>query len=372
MADRKITVAIDADTTGFRRGVSQAEDRATGLRGKFESMAGRLGGLPGIGIATAAIGGLTVALTQSVQAAAEEEQAVATLAAVLGKALPDASAEAKAAIDAQVESMQYGSSFVDDQLRPAYGALVSVVRDQALAFTLLQASMDLATAKGVPLETATRAVAKAADGQTGALAKLAPELDGNALKGATARDIAQQLATKFGGVDKAAADTSQGRIKDLNKRFDDMSEAVGTALLPALEDFTDWAASPDGQAAIKSMTDALVAMASAFATIAGVVGPLIGLLQDLDEALRSLPNAGAPLDNIRDWFGLRSAGGAPAGGTGPSTYGASTTSASRPSVSVSVSGALDPDSVARQVERMLAGHAHRVGRAPYTPRPVAW
>lgn len=94
----------------------------------------------------------------------------------------------------------------------------------------LQATTDLAEGLGIDLEQAATAVAKATEGQTKALQKLAPSLDAAALKGGDVVEIAAEIEKHFGGQAAAAVDTYAGRIKQLANDWDNVKEAIGGAI----------------------------------------------------------------------------------------------------------------------------------------------
>jgi hypothetical protein len=76
----------------------------------------------------------------------------------------------------------------------------------------------------------------------------------------------KQLDTQFKGAAKTAADLDP--YKRLEVIFADIQETIGTQLLPALEEFSAYLVSPEGQRNLKQIVDLFVAMGKAVADVA--------------------------------------------------------------------------------------------------------
>lgn len=267
----KVTIKIDGDASGYRRALQQSEKDSRTFSGRVKhTWAGIGAGIGGFADAASTAFGIlqtagSVAL-EFAQAAADEQQQYAKLTPTLRESLKLTQQQSDALLDT-VSAMQYGSTFADDQLRPAFANLAAVTKDTTTATMLLQTAMDASVATGIPLETITKALAKAADGNTSSLGKLFPVLDQSALKSGNLSGIIDELTLAYGGSDKAASDTAAGGMQDLEDAYGDVQEAIGTQLLPYLRDFTDWATSPEGQQGIEDMANAIGDLASALATV---------------------------------------------------------------------------------------------------------
>jgi hypothetical protein len=95
--------------------------------------------------------------------------------------------------------------------------------------------MDVAAAKGLSLETVTKAMEKAYGGNTTALAKLSPELRQMIKDGASMDEIMAEMAVTFGGAATDSANTAAGSMKRLGIALQEAKEGVGAALLPTVE-----------------------------------------------------------------------------------------------------------------------------------------
>lgn len=219
----------------------------------------------GIGVA---IGAGFAVIIDSVKKAAEEEADIKRLQTAIEKA-GGAFAGSTDDVVAWVDEIKRSSTFTDDELRPALAGLVNATGNVTTAQNLLTTAMDLSVASGKPLETVSVAIGKAANGQTGALKKLFPELNTQANKNKTGAQLLQILSDKYKGADTAATNTTKGGLKLFSESIDDLQESLGAQLLPYLQDFTDWANSPEGKQTLSDLADVVDLLAKAFIKVAG-------------------------------------------------------------------------------------------------------
>ena len=227
----------------------------------------------GAGIGAAVGAGFAI-LIDSVKKAAEEESDIRRLQTAIEKA-GGAFAGSTDKVVAWVDEIKRSSTFTDDELRPALAGLVNATGDVTTAQSLLTTAMDLSVASGKPLDAVSVAIGKAANGQTGALKKLFPELNTQANKNKTGAELLQILGDKYKGADTAATNTTKGGLKLFAESIDDIQEDLGTLLLPYLQEFTDWAKSPEGKKSLKDITTIVGALATAFIKVAGGIDETI-------------------------------------------------------------------------------------------------
>jgi hypothetical protein len=184
--------------------------------------------------AAVALGGLTVALGDAVKGAMEDEQAQKLLARQLEKTTGATGAQIKGMED-YITTQGKLKGVTDDELRPALAGLVRATKDIGEAQKVANLSMDVAAAKGLSLETVTKAMEKAYSGNMTALAKLSPELRAMIKGGATLEEVMAQMAKTFGGAATDSANTAAGSMKRLGVALGEAQEGVGAALLPILE-----------------------------------------------------------------------------------------------------------------------------------------
>jgi len=190
---------------------------------------GKTGALVGAAV-TAAFGAAAVGITKALQAAAEDQKSVA----LLDKQLRNSVGATKAMVSATedfIGKMQFASGVADSQLRPSLATLVRATGDLSKAQDLLGLALDLSAGANVDLETASLALAKAQNGNLGALTKLGIALDPAIIKSKDFTLAQKELEKQFSGASAAAADTFEGKLKRLNVVFDEVTESIGYAIL---------------------------------------------------------------------------------------------------------------------------------------------
>jgi hypothetical protein len=184
--------------------------------------------------AAVALGGLVAGLGDAVKGAMEDEQAQAMLARQLQKTTAATDAQI-AGVESYITQQGKLKGVTDDELRPALAGLVRATMDIDEAQKAANLSMDIAAAKGISLETVTKAMEKAYGGNMTALAKLSPELRQMIKDGASMEEVMAEMAVTFGGAATDSANTAAGSMKRLGVALGEAKEGVGAALLPILE-----------------------------------------------------------------------------------------------------------------------------------------
>lgn len=221
-----------------------------------------------------------------------------------------------AAVEKNIKALQLQTSIADDDLRPAMAQLTRATGSTSEATRLLTLATDISAQTGKDLTTVSLGLSKAYNGQFGALSKLGipmtdsiqnaqlysaemkklTKLQGDANfaletygikskeyvaaqeKVATQQEkvngIAQagidwqnQLGEAFAGAaDKAAQTDPYQRMRII---FGELQETVGMALLPTLEKFATWVASPEGQQKLEDFIGLITGLAGKFEILAG-------------------------------------------------------------------------------------------------------
>ena len=243
-----ITIPILTDFNGS--GIDRAVKKFGQLEGTGAKAAHavRKSAVPA-GIALVALG---VAAFDAAKGAMADEAAQEKLARTLDKTTKATDGQIAANEDF-ISTTSRATAVADDDLRPALANLAIATGSLTTAQEGLGLALDIAAATGKPLSTVSSALAKAYSGQTGALKKLDPSMKNLADSGAGVDEMMGKLKDKFGGDASAAANTAEGRMKGLTIAFDETKEAVGAALLPAIETilpvlqaFGDWASKHPG------------------------------------------------------------------------------------------------------------------------------
>ena len=452
--NRTLKLSILADVDNLKKGLDQGQTEVGGFGGKLDGFAAKAG------VAFAAAGAAAVAYAgklaiDGVKAAIEDEAAQVRLANSLKNVTGATDDQIKSA-EAWILKTSLASGVADDQLRPALERLTRSTKDIKEAQELTNLALDIAKAKNIDVETAANALAKANDGQTGALKKLGitlgdnatnlqeynkvqkaiekAQLDANfALKEygsaskeyqsasekvaeltGKANDIAKQgidvfgeLGKEFSGASAEAANTFQGKMDRVKIALDEAKESVGGLILDALAPLLDVfvnkliPAFSDGQEfmskyllpifteiwnfiknlftpIIQAVTDNWVNLTSQIKTNHDNLKPLLTLMKELFKfAAENLAPfignvlAGA-LSKLRDFidfikdnpltkgigslFGNSEAPNVPA-----KTSGSNFSNASFGSTNITINGAIDPVSTARQIYDVLNSQATESG-----------
>lgn len=276
-----LTVEIKGDTKGLNSALNEGKGDVAGFGASIGGTALKV--LP----LAAAAAGAALALKGMADAAAEDQAQAAKLDAAI-VAATGSTADHTAEVDAAIAAGQE-LAFTDSATRDALQSLVTSTGDLTAATALMSTAQDVARFAGVDLATAADAVAKANEGQDGALRKLLPGLE----QGATATETlgnAQQLAA---GQAAAYSKTTAAGMEKAGDAVGELGETVGAALLPALD-----AILPALIPVIKSLGTLVTAilpllipliklLGAALGIVAGVLSGVVGWLVKLVNALKS-------------------------------------------------------------------------------------
>ena len=232
MAIPKVKITFDADLDGLRKGVNGASNEVEG----FGSKVAKFGKVAGAAFAAAGVAAAAYAgklLIDGVKSAIEDEAAQAKLATTL-KNVTGATTKQIAAVESQITKTSLLTGLTDDELRPSFERFVRATNDADAALKLQAVAIDVAAGSGKSLEAVTNAMAKAAEGNAGSLAKLGIGLSAAELKTMSMEQITAKLAETFGGQASEKADTFQGKMQRLQVAFNEGKETVGAFVLDAI------------------------------------------------------------------------------------------------------------------------------------------
>ncbi len=272
-----VTVNIVGKADKLKAALGESERGLKGFGdkvGSFGDKAGEVGKKFTIGMTLPIVAGLGLAT----KAAVEDEEAQSKLAQTLENTV-GASAAVVKGVEAQLSAFMKVSTFSDDELRPAMSNLVRSTKDVGEANKLMATAMDIAAAKGLPLEQVSMAIAKAHDGNVGALGRLGIATKDSEGKTKSFEQVMKDANATFGGSAADALDTTAGRSKALKRDLGEMTEEIGGALIPILEklipiitDISEWFSnlSPTTQTLIL----VVVGLAAAIGPLVTIVGAL--------------------------------------------------------------------------------------------------
>jgi hypothetical protein len=276
-----MTIAIPIVTSFDGKGISSAVKEFKNLEtnGEKAQFAIKKAAVP----AAAALAGLTAALGSAVKGAIEDAAAQDKLAEQIRRTTGATDAQITANEDwISVQGRLLGVT--DDELRPALGGLVRATGSITKAQELASAAMDISAAKGLSLETTTKALEKAYGGNMTALAKLSPELRDMIKGGATLDEVMQAMSKTFGGAASDAAETTAGKFARMKLALDETKESIGASLMPVVEaivpilqKFSDWAAKHPEVFTVLAVALAAVAAAIVAINIAMSINPITAI-----------------------------------------------------------------------------------------------
>jgi hypothetical protein len=255
MSQLKLTIV--GDPTPLRNATRVAEKSLRSLltnANKTSAGINKAFGAVGLGIGFAT---LTNGLKQATKAASDDRKSQGLLAGALQNTL-GATDAAIAGAERYIKRTQTTTAVLDDELRPALATAVRATGSLTGGQALLDAALDISADKGLALGSVTNALAKAYTGNTGAIKKLVPGLK------LTGNLIADVEAGFGGAAEKAANLDPYNRLQVI---FADIQETIGAELLPALEEFSAYIVSPEGQKNLKQVVELFVTIGRSVADV---------------------------------------------------------------------------------------------------------
>lgn len=183
------------------------------------------------GLALAAIG--TVAF-DAVKAFAEDDAAAQKLATTL-KNTTGATDSQVGAVEDFISKTSMAAAVADDELRPALDSLVRGTGDVAKAQDLMGLALDISAGTGKDLGSVSDALSKAFNGNFKSLKALDPALASLIENGASTDEVFAAMSDTFGGQAVTAANTTQGKMKNLGIQMGELKESIGAAVAPLAE-----------------------------------------------------------------------------------------------------------------------------------------
>ena len=204
-----------------------------------------------------------------VQAAIDDEAAAARLATTMRNV---GLAHDTGQVETMIDALQRETGIADDQLRPAFGRLVTSLGDTGKATDALKLAMDISAGTGKSLEAVVAALGKAYDGNTGGLSRLGAGIDTAILKTGNMDTITAALAARFSGQAATAAGTYQGQINRMGIAFDELKESFGYGFLAGLQ---------GAEGGVGDLTKAINGLGPSMKTAGEQIGAAIKTVSDL-------------------------------------------------------------------------------------------
>jgi len=188
-------------------------------------------------VAGAALLGIGAAAIHAADAAAQDAKSQALLANAMTNGAHASKSQIQATED-WIDAQSRATGVTDDELRPALATLVRATGDVAKSQKALKTAMDISAATGKPLKSVTDAIAKGYGGNTSALSRLVPGISKAALESKNFGRILGEVQQKTKGAAREAGQTAAGQMQRFKNSLGETQEAIGAALLPALEKLT--------------------------------------------------------------------------------------------------------------------------------------
>lgn len=256
-----MSLVLNVEILGEFKKLTQATNGAAkdlkGLNGTVSSISkGMKNALAAVGLGFS-LGVVVRELKDATKAAIEDTKSQELLALAL-KASTGATDNQISAVEKIIGKYQLQASVADDQLRPAFAKLTQSTGNLEESSKLLGIALDVSAGSGKSLDAVTQAMSKALEGSTGALERLLP-----AVKGVD--DPMAFLQQRFAGAAEAASNTDPyTRMQIL---FGELQEQIGMALLPYLQQFSDWLAEPGTTEMLQEIVTVIVDLIKQFGAL---------------------------------------------------------------------------------------------------------
>lgn len=261
----KAIVQLELDSKKYTAEMNAAKAQTTASANSMGGGLAKFGGIAktaflGAGVAAVAFGAF------SVKAAIEANDAHLKLQNTFknNATLSDSSV---AAFERQADALRDLTGVDDEAIITSQAMLGQFKLTGAQVQELTPLIVDLSAKMGIDLVAATKAVGKAAIGNTAGLQRYGIVIDEVKGSGTEAAAVLEGLQKTVGGFAEARAAQEPWRV--LGAQFEEIAEDVGQALLPAL----------------KSFAEALQNLLPILTPLLALLGDLIGLVGDLAAAL---------------------------------------------------------------------------------------
>jgi hypothetical protein len=373
--NRTLKLSILADVDDLKKKLGEADNAVESNASKISEFGKKAAAAFAVAAVAAAAYGTKLAV-DGVKAAIEDEAAQLRLANALKAATGATDAQIKATED-MILKTSLATGVADDQLRPALQRLAVSTKDTEEAQKLLTLALDISKGSGIGLETVANALGKAQDGNTTALGRLGLGLSKAELATLSFTDVQTKLSDLYGGAAATNAETFQGKIDRLKVGFDEAKESLGVALLPQVEKFITFLnttgiptlnafiaglTGEDGLSTALTQTEKNAAgFGRGIAAAAGVISGFITFLREAIGLVTSLANGLIGIANIVPGVKIGSIPNiAPSAGGAFRELPNSNTRENR-TTNITIQGAVDPVSTARQVANIITFEASTAG-----------
>ena len=239
-AEMKTAVTLTQQSTDLMskaidKMAKDSEQKSKGMGDVLKTAFGTALGITAVAAANAAKDAIVAfgkaVIVDGVQAAAEAEAASNSLAQALGRA-GQYSIEAMNDLKEFGAEMQRTTKYEDDAVIGAAGLIESLARlDKEGLQGATQAAANMASALGMDLDSAATTVAKAIEGNVGALGRYGIKVEEGKDKAETMTRVLDALNQRFGGAAQGEINTYAGALAKAKNMFGEVTENIGNAVV---------------------------------------------------------------------------------------------------------------------------------------------
>jgi hypothetical protein len=223
-----ISIGSKFDSAGIDKAIASIEQTNSKIKNISEGFT-----TAGIALTAFATAGV-VLFTKLLKNTVDSEKATYELAAAMKQAGTYTEAAYKHNLEYATSLMKV-SNYTDEEINSVQRMLTFYGIQGPMLDKLTQATLDLAAAKGLDLNTAAGLLGRTIDTETNAMARQGVIVEGTAGSIRRMESAVQSISDLFGGAAKAQSETWAGRIQQLKIRWDEFLETVGKYLLPTLD-----------------------------------------------------------------------------------------------------------------------------------------
>lgn len=232
-----VPIVAELNSTGFRQTLAEFRKLETRAQ-KFQFIMAKATSPAGLAAIAGAATTAAYAIYDMANAAADDQKSQTILATAL-RNTTGATDKQIAAVESLITAMQMAAGISDTDLRTGFQNLARATRDVEESQRLLALATDISVGTGRDLSSVTTALARAYQGQFGALTRLGIPIDENILKTKDFNAVTGILADTFNGSAANAAETYAGRMAITTEKINEAKESIGTALIPVVESFVE-------------------------------------------------------------------------------------------------------------------------------------
>jgi len=298
---RTLKLAILGEVKDLSASLNKGSSEVQSFGDKISKF-GKIAGAAFLAAGAAAVAYAGKLAVDGVKAAIEDEAAQLRLAASL-KNVTGATDAQIAATEDYILQTSLATGVTDDELRPSLDRLVRSTQNVSEAQKLQSLALDIAAGTGKSLTQVSESLAKAHDGNFGALKRLGVSIDENIIKSKDFDGATAALAATFQNQASIQADTFNGKMTRLKVAFDEGKETVGgfilDAITPMVSLFVDKAIPAISEFAGNLKDNVLPILTSVYDFVVGFFTPIVeGIREAFSNVSKAVSNNSTELDKF--------------------------------------------------------------------------